>query len=296
MKAGSRRGRLPPILLLAFGLVCLSQAGNLVRLAQAPILAIAFYRLVGGAAVLAPIGLPQLWGVRDRRALWAMTLGGLLFGAHFVAWFYGVKHTLVANAMLLFCANPVFAALGGALVLGERVGGRTWFAIALGLLGIAVTTGGDLLLGPDRLAGNLAALGAGIFFAGYVVAGRFFRRKIGVWGAFTGTLGVAGVVVAVLVAALRVPLLGYPHETWVVLGLLVLLPTLLGHGIFNHAMRRVKPAVLSGLTLTEPLLGGLVAWFLFHEAVTSWSWAGYVLIALSAILLLRVQLGEPEIP
>lgn len=288
------RPRLKPwhVLLLCFALASLSQAGNLVRLAEAPVLAIAFYRLFGGLLFTAPLGFPQILRHRGHRELAAMFLGGLFFGAHFLAWFWGVKHTTVANGMLLFAANPVFAALGGWLILGERVKLSGWAAIGLGLVGIACTTGGDLSLRPERLAGDALSLASGILFAGYIVCGRFYRRALGVWGAFSGTLAAAAVVVGVLIPIFSVPLGGYSGQTWLALGLLVLFPTLIGHGVLNYSMRFFPAAVLSGLTLTEPLLGGIVAWLLFHEGIHAWSWLGYALIVLSAIMLLRDQVGQ----
>jgi drug/metabolite transporter (DMT)-like permease len=279
--------------LLPLALLCLSQAGNLVRLADAPVLAIAFHRLLGGLLLVAPLGLPQLLKHREGRDLAILALGGVFFGAHFVAWFHGVKHTSVANGMLLFAANPVFAALGARIFLGEPVGGLTRVAIAVGLLGIVLTTGGDLGFRPERLEGDLCSLLSGVLFAGYLVCGRFTRRRLGVWGAFAGTLGSAWVVVALCVVVLRVPLVGFEPSTWAALAALVIFPTFVGHGLLNWSMRYAPSAILSGLTLTEPLLGSLVAWRLFDEGVSPWSWGGYALVALSALLLLRAQIRGP---
>lgn len=276
--------------LLAVGLICLSQAGNLVRLAEAPVLAIAFWRLTAGALVLAPLAVPQLLRVRGVRPWTALLLGAVFFFAHFVLWFFAVKHTTVANAMLLFAANPLFAAGLGALVLGDRADRRTLLAIAGGVAGTALTTGGDIVLDPGHLSGNLAALAAGFAFAAYLVCGRFYRREGSVWGSFGGTLLVGAALSLAAVRTLAVPLTGFEPSTWLAMAALVVFPTLLGHGSLNYAVKHVRPDVLSGLTLVEPALGGVVAWFLFHEAVPWTSWVGYALITASAVLLVRHQL------
>ena len=86
---------------------------------------------------------------------------------------FAIQNTSVANAMLLFATAPFFAAILGWLVLREKVGNFTWFAIVISFLGIGIMvydkSHGIFLLG------SLAALGSALGFAIFTVALRYGR-------------------------------------------------------------------------------------------------------------------------
>jgi len=80
---------------------------------------------------------------------------------------YAIQSTTVASALLIFAAAPMFAALLGWLVLGERLRPATGLAIAAAIIGVAVMVSEGFSTG--NLVGNLAALGSALGFAIYTV-------------------------------------------------------------------------------------------------------------------------------
>jgi uncharacterized membrane protein len=107
-------------------------------------------RLRSGRAPLARIAAMGWPGVIAGTALVAAYTGGIA----------AIQSTSVANAMMLFAAAPLIAAVLGRIILGESVRPATWIAIAVAACGIAVMVW-DKTSGA-ALRGNLAALGSAL--------------------------------------------------------------------------------------------------------------------------------------
>src|SRR2546429_1541844 len=99
-----------PLLVLIVAVLATTYAGPIVRLAAAPAVAIAFWRLV--------LVLPVTFGVATRErqptravreAFPLMLLSGLLLATHFWTWIASLKFTSVASSVLLVSLKPVFA-------------------------------------------------------------------------------------------------------------------------------------------------------------------------------------------
>ena len=88
-------------------------------------------------AVLVVAALARLDRRRRRRAL-ALSSGTFLFA---------LNYTTVANVLFLMATAPVFAALLGWAVSGERIPPRTWLAMALAAGGVSAMVAGTLEAG-----------------------------------------------------------------------------------------------------------------------------------------------------
>jgi drug/metabolite transporter (DMT)-like permease len=76
----------------------------------------------------------------------ACNLGSML------AWFWALPHIVLADGVALMFTGPLFAALGGVLLLGERLGTRRALALAVGFAGVLV------IIRPDFSTASLALL------------------------------------------------------------------------------------------------------------------------------------------
>jgi drug/metabolite transporter (DMT)-like permease len=277
-------------LFLAAGLLAASQSGNIIRLGEAHPVAIAAWRLILAVLLLAPLALGRIGELRrlssaDRLLL---VLAGVFLATHFFTWIAAVQMTTVANAAVFFSINPVFTALGGRILLKEKVGWGLVASIGLGLAGVLVIGLDDLDIGQEHLAGDAWAVVCAVLCSGYMLAGRKLRRSLptGVYAA--SVYGVAALLSFVCLLALRLPVIGYDQRTWLCFVLMALVPTLIGHTAYNHALKYIPAGVLSVATLTEPVLAGMVAFFAWGEGITGWTALGYLLICLSVVVLARM--------
>jgi drug/metabolite transporter (DMT)-like permease len=138
-----------------------------------PPMALAFWRWVAAALVLAPFAWPQL--KRDRSALmkaWKPLLGLALFGlGGFSALLYaGLQTTTALNGVLLQAATPPLIFLCSFLLFRERASPAQLAGVAVSLLGVAVIVGQGDLAGLARLdlnGGDALVLVAVVFYALY---------------------------------------------------------------------------------------------------------------------------------
>ncbi|MGH9112634.1 MAG: DMT family transporter, partial [Acidimicrobiales bacterium] len=272
MRRRSAAGNTPPTLdlaLLGLAVVAVSTAAPLVRVADAPTLAVAFWR---NALALPVLGLVvvarsrrelRLLGARERRL---SVVAGLFLGAHFATWVPSLSFTSVASSVALVATQPVWAALI-ARRRGEHVPRLAWWGIGSAVAGAVVLSGVDLSIDPRALFGDLLAVVGGALAAAYVTVGAEVRRTVSTSIYAFVCYGVAAGALLVICGLGRQPLAGarYDATTWLVLAAMVAGPQLLGHTVVNRVLRTTSPTLVSVAILFEIAGSALLAWIAFDE-------------------------------
>lgn len=275
------------IIFLCVGLVAASQSGNIIRIGDASPVVMSAWRLLLATLFLLPIAgrdLAALVRLSARQRV-LLVLTGAALACHLFAWIGAVQLTTVANASVFFSCNPVITALGAFIIFRERANARLAVSIALGVAGAAVIAAGDLYLSREHLAGDAAAFLSAVLFSTYFLIGKKLRALLPASAYVAAIYGVAACVAFAAAVFLRLPLVDYTPRTWLCFALLAIVPTLLGHTSFNVALRYLPVGTIAAATMTEPFLGGLVAYVAWHEPISLQTGAGYVLISLSVIVL-----------
>lgn len=274
---------------LFFGLVTFSFSPILVRLAaEAPGMAIATWRTLIAAAVLAPFAFVNARSeiaAFTRRDLLLIGTAGVVLGLHFVTWIESLYHTTVASASVLVTTSPIFLAILGYLFLRERLSVPVTISIVLAVGGAAMLGLGDAGATGTAgapLLGNSLALSSSLVFSVYLLFGRVVRRKTS-WLAYVFPLyAVTALTVFLMAVILGTPLVGYRAEFYLLCGAMALGPQVLGHGSFNYAIRYFPAALLGLISLVEPVGASIMAYFLFGEMPTLLSTTG-MLVVLTAV-------------
>lgn len=250
---------------IAVGVLAISAAAIFIRLADAPALAVAFWRSVLGVLVLIPIAAVRREKLPELRGFGWLVLSGVLLGAHFGFWISSLDYTSVAASVVLVCTAPVFVAILAYLTLGEKTSLISFAGILVAVAG-AVLIAGDRSVGSAALLGNVLALIGAVTIAVHLLIGRRAR---------TGGLGVLpySIVVYTAAALTLLPaalasgdqLWGYSGETWFWLFAITLGPQILGHTVFNWALLYVEASVISATVLVEPVAAALLAWLILAE-------------------------------
>ncbi len=266
----------------------ISWASILIRLAEAPSLAIAFWRVFFATAVFLP------WAARPRgpttRGTAALAVAaGALLAIHFATWIHSLALTSVASSVVLVTTQPVFTAALGPLFLGERPGGLGIAAAAVALAGTAVLAGGDFALGGKALAGDLLALAGAAAAAAYFMIGRRVRERIDFAPYLVLVNGSSAAFLLLFAAAAGTPLTGFPGATWWLLLLMAIGPHATGHGLLNWSVRRLRAFTVNMAVLGEPVLATIYAALLFGERPGRAFFAGALLIACGLVLAAREE-------
>jgi len=156
--------------LLVLASLCWSIGGLLIKAIPWHPLAVAGMRglIAGILLILLNRGL-RLTGSRIQ---W---IGALAYALCTVSFCLATKLTTAANAILLQYTAPVWVALLGAWLLGERTTRLDWITIAVVLAGMGLFFADGLELA--HVIGNAIAILSGLFFAGMTIALR--RQKEG---------------------------------------------------------------------------------------------------------------------
>jgi drug/metabolite transporter (DMT)-like permease len=277
---------------LVLAVILVSFGSIFIRLAEAPALAVSFYRIGLAALCLSPLAVGEArrsWpGLSaSRRAV--LLLSGLVLALHFATWIASLSSTSIASSVLLVNTAPLFAVGLTRIFLHERVPPVVLAAIGLAFLGAALIAYGDWAGSPGSLTGNLLALAGAVTLAAYHVIGRGLRDALPLRAYLLGVWSTAAIVLAILCAALRVPFAGYSGRTFALFLALAVVPTLGGHGLVNLSLRRLPAPTVGLFLLGEPLGASLLAYLVFREVPGASTMAGgaLVLVALSIVLLRR---------
>ena len=275
------------LFVLAIGVVAVSWAVPLIRLAEAPAIVIAALRLsmaappVMGAALLRRRS--ELLSLR-RGDLAVMALAGLALAGHFAFWVAAVQRTSVITSVVLVTTQPLFVSIGAWIFLRERPSRMALIAIGIASAGAALLASDDL---DDRgsLMGDLFAVTGAILASMYLVAGRRARASRSNLSYIAVVNSIAAVLLLLGVLLRGETLRGHPRDAYLFILLLALVPQLIGHSSFTWALGFIPAVVVAIAILGEPVGATLIAATMLDEVPTLLEWIG------SAIVLLGVYVG-----
>jgi drug/metabolite transporter (DMT)-like permease len=279
-----------PYALMALAVLCVSLGSILVRLAQAPPLAVAFQRVFLASVMILPFAAPgaaRSWPGLATRPKLMLAAAGVALALHFATWIASLSYTTVAASVLVVNTAPLFSLGLSRAFLGETPGPVVLRAGVLALAGAVLIAAGDWTGGAGSLKGIGLALAGAVALAVYHVTGRGLRDALplrayilAVWATAAGTL-------AIMAAVGGVELFRYPSRTLLVFALLALVPTLGGHGLVNRVLRDLPAPVVGLFLLGEPVGASLMAWALFGEVPAGLTLAGGALVILALAWLVR---------
>jgi drug/metabolite transporter (DMT)-like permease len=309
--------RISAYLVLAIGILAVSSASILIRIAQkeTPSLVIAAYRLSIASLVLLPITLrrngKELRVLSNRQKV-SLIFAGFLLALHFATWITSLEFTTVASSVVLVATTPLWVALASPILLKEKISPAIWLGLGFALIGSAMVaasgncdlTGRHFICSSNadwwagrNLSGNLLALVGAVCAAGYLVIGRRVRPALPLPVYILWVYGVAAAVLIVLAIISGSNLIGFHPSVgsfqvfspwvWICLLGLAFGPQLLGHSSYNWALGYLPAATVSVALLGEPIGTTILAFFILRETPSWIEMAGGGLILLGIFITIR---------
>ncbi len=265
---------------MAIAVVSIASSAVLVEVAAASAVALAFWRCLGGALLLAPAaargGFNSAQLLRCRIPL---LIGGLALGLHFATWLASLERTSTAASVTLVTTAPIFV-VAGSWLAGRRPSGRMLFAVAVAVVGAVVLTGGDLVRNPGSVDGDLLALAGAVCMAVYLLVGDRLRPILGTASYAAPVYAVAAMALVPTALIGGVALTGFDTQTWLAIGAMILGPQIGGHTVLNHLLGRIGSVLVSMILLAEPIVASLLTWIFFAEVPPSTAWIGAPIVLL----------------
>lgn len=276
-----------PYFALVSGVFAVSTGAIFARLADAPAIVIAAYRVGLAVLVLLPFA---FWKARDELTALSgkdfriAVLAGFFLAMHFAAWISSLSYTSVANSVVLANTNPLWVGLLTPLISRESIRKTAVVSIAVSLVGGVIIGIGDFASGKTALWGDFLALTGSVCMAVYLLLGRTLRRKLSLLSYVTVCYGSAAVILWAIVWVSAKPVSGFDTRTRLSLLAVALIPQLIGHTSYNWALKWFSTPTIAVSLLGEPIGATVLAYIIFNEGLNVFKVIGALFI-LSAVYL-----------
>jgi drug/metabolite transporter (DMT)-like permease len=133
------------------------------------------------------------------------------------------------------------------------------------LAGIAILASFDFRLEPSHFGGDVTCFVSMIFYAIYLALARRFAPKEGLMLYLVPLYLTGGLFCFICSLPFADPVRGITGTDILMTLGLVLGPTIVGHSLMNRAMTKLPPQTVSLFNLSQFIVAGLLAYFLFKE-------------------------------
>ena len=250
------------LVLTTIGVLAIVPDSILIRLIQADILTITFWRaLIPG--VIISLGVMIFYRKPTISFLKAPKLSGLIFiiSHSFGTLFFviAIELTSIASALFIISTSPIFAAIISRIFLNEKITYRMIFTIFGALLGIGVISLGSINSESIFAIGDIAALGAAMCLAISLTAARSASNF-----SMIPAVGVASLLTSLCIFYFIEPF-NLLYSDWVFILILGVIFVPIATCLIATGPRYITSAEVSLLLLLEATLAPILAWFILSE-------------------------------
>ena len=262
-----------PLLALIGGALSIAFAPIFVRVSEVGPLSTAFWRLLLAWPAL------WLWTALERRQrpdvrrpsrytdYLRLAAAGLFFAGDLSLWHWSLRITSVANSTLLVNYAPLWVTFAGWWLFKDRIKKLFLAGLVSALLGATLIVGASFQIRLELVKGDLLALTASFFYAGYLLSITRLRRDFSTAAIMTwSTVGCTAVLLAVTLISGEKFFPGSPGGWLLLLGL-ALISHVGGQGLITYALAHLPAAFSSVTLLLQPVFAALLAWMLLSEAL-----------------------------
>ena len=252
----------PDLIRLGIGIIGIGTSGPLIAMSTMPVLTLIFWRNLGGSLMTLPFALRH---ARDRAGVKWAVIAGVVLALHFVGFFLAMRMTSVAAGTALVALQPIFAALFVKLS-GGHIPSTAWLGMVVSFIGVALVSGVDLQISYKSFLGDIAAIVSAALAAAYVMAGSRAQRTLETTTYTTICYFICSATALPMALLAGNQIFSFSAKEWWILLGLILGAQLLGHSMFNSALKRVSPAIVSLIVFFEvPVSAVLAAWWLGQQ-------------------------------
>ena len=284
-----------PYITLFVGVLSISFAAIFIRLADAPPLVIATYRLTIASVILIPIASIKSTKSLNRLSkhdMLLILLSSVFIALHFGLWITSLNYTSIPSSVILVTSHPAFVAVISRFLWGERLNKLTIIGIVVALAGVIFINYGGFTLDSRAMLGNSLALIAGFSMGIYLIIGGQLRTRIDILSYLTIINTFAAVMLLVATIISGHSLFGYSPVTYIMLILLALVPQLVGHSSLNLALRLIPVTFVSVAILGEPVGATLLGYVILREIPTTNEIVGGLLVLSGIFIVMRRKLKD----
>lgn len=263
-----KRQYISAYLAIVIGVIAVSLSAILVKLTQSDSGLTAFYRMFFSVLIMLPVFFLKYKDevrVLNRKDWIFSSIAGVLLAFHFIFWFESLRFTSIASSTVLVTLQPIFAFLGTYLFFNEKVSVKTFIAGCVAIIGSIYIGWGDFQVSGSALFGDLLALIACALVTGYLLFGQEVRKRLSLITYTMIVYSVSSITLFFYVLLIIGDFSPAAQSDWFYFLLLAIIPNLLGHTLFNWALKWISTNVISMAILFEPIGATVLAYIIFSE-------------------------------
>tara|TARA_R110002049_G_scaffold18043_3_gene69431 strand:+ start:18108 stop:18968 length:861 start_codon:yes stop_codon:yes gene_type:complete len=270
------------LLLLALATFLISTSGALGKFIDLPTPVIIWWRSALGALFLFIFCRFKKLSIKinSKKDIPTVILSAILLGTHWITYFYALKLSNVALAMLSLFTFPVITALLEPLFTKSKF---NYIHIVLGLMVLI----GIYILAPEFnfKSSHTKGIMLGVFSAlCYALRNLILKRHV---GQYNGTVLMLHQIIILSIILLPAMFLmdtrniqsQYPYVI-----ILALVTTAIGHSLFIHTLKYFSVSTASIINSVQPIFGIIIAFIFLKEIPTLNTFFGGALILATAII------------
>lgn len=297
MKPKTPSSPVSTLLPLAVGMIAISFAPILVRYSDAPVSVQGMYRMLFTVLLMLPFGIRQLRSAASiSRKDWGLLgLAGFFLALHFLLWMASLSYTSIASSTIILTLEPVFVMIGAYFAFRDKIGKLPLLGLVLALVGAFIVGSGDFHISGEAFKGDMLSFVGMLAVVVNMLLAKVILRRVSSYLYSLIVFAVAFACFAIYNAASGIDVVHYVPGEWLIFVLLAIVPTVLGHMIFNWLLQYVSPTTISMTVLAEPVGASLLGLVLFGEMPTSSQLIGGVFIIAGLLLYMRTESsGSPR--
>ncbi|WP_298831769.1 DMT family transporter [uncultured Planococcus sp.] len=257
-----------PYIPIIVGVFSVALSAIFVKMTSADSGVTAFYRMLFSILIMSPVFfLKYTHEIKElSRRDWLFTsIAGVFLAFHFILWFESLNYTSVASSTVLVTLQPLFAFAGTYFFFKEKLSIKTLVAGGIAISGSVLIGYGDFKVSGSALYGDLLALIACALITAYLLFGQDVRKRLSLVTYTFVVYGISTITLFFYIVFKGESFGPYPASEWMWFLLLALIPNLLGHTLFNWALKWVSTNVISIAILFEPVGAAILAYFILGE-------------------------------
>jgi drug/metabolite transporter (DMT)-like permease len=274
-------------LFLLLGVFCIGWSAIFVKLAHAPALTSGFYRYFFSFLGLLPIWIYKKIKIPEIKTLSWIIFGGFLFVLDMSLWNLSILRTTASVSTLLANNASVFVGLGSLIFFKKYLSRTYWIGLLVAMIGVFMVAGRDFIQNPNVGVGHFMAIGAAVFYAGYMLITQQVREKIDTVN-FMGWSLLSCLVFSYFTCWQQdLPMLHFDNQTWFAFIASGLICHLVGWLSINYALGFIPAAIVSPTLLIQPVLTSIISFFLLNEILRTEQIFGGLVVILGVYLVNR---------
>ena len=250
------------LILTSIGVLAIVPDSILIRLIQADILTITFWRaLIPGIIISFAVMIfyrePTLNFIKSPKPSGLIFIVSHSFGT--LLFVVAIELTSIASALFIISTSPIFAAIISRIFLNEKITIRMIYTIIGALIGIGIITLGSFNTEPAFAVGDIAALGTAFCLAISLTAARSASNF-----SMIPAVGISSLITPLCILYFIDPF-NLQFSDWIFILLLGVVFAPIATCLIATGPRYITSAEVSLLLLLEAVLAPILAWFILFE-------------------------------